>query len=227
MTISSRHTPCGAPSANYRGPKRSLVLSGGGVRLSYQAGVIRALIEHGLVFHHLDGTSGGSLNLSMLLSGLSPEEMCQRWRTQNPKHFMGFLSIKDYLDPANLTAAGSADGVLDKVFPHLGIDAECIRRAAGLVGTYNVLNYNDKRSRRHRTYGYRDRPYRRWHVFARRNATGRQKWDHLSRHRIHAGRQSLGSRSARRRGDLARLGYGQYADLPRRRACVSTCKCSK
>ncbi|MCY3681657.1 MAG: patatin-like phospholipase family protein [Gemmatimonadetes bacterium] len=145
MTISSRHTPCGAPSANYRGPKRSLVLSGGGVRLSYQAGVIRALIEHGLVFHHLDGTSGGSLNLSMLLSGLSLEEMCQRWRTQNPKHFMGFLSIKDYLDPANLTAAGSADGVLDKVFPHLGIDAECIRRAAGLVGTYNVLNYNDKR----------------------------------------------------------------------------------
>lgn len=141
----SRHTPCGAPSADYHGPQSSLVLSGGGVRLSYQAGVIKALLDYGLVFHHMDGTSGGSLNLSMLLAGLSPEEMCQRWRTQNPKHFIGFLSIKDYLDPANLTAAGSADGVEDKVFAHLGIDAERIRRATGIVGTYNVLNYNDKR----------------------------------------------------------------------------------
>ena len=143
--MASRHTPCGAPSADYGGPRSSLVLSGGGVRLSYQAGVIKALLDYGLVFHHMDGTSGGSLNLSMLLAGLSPEEMCQRWRTQNPKHFIGFLSIKDYLDPANLTAAGSADGVEDKVFTHLGIDAERIRRATGLVGTYNVLNYNDKR----------------------------------------------------------------------------------
>ena len=114
------------------------------MRLSYQAGVIRALFEYGLVFNHIDGTSGGSLNLSMILSGLSPREMCDRWRTQNPKHFAGFRSMQDYLDPANLTAMGSADGVVEKVFPHLRIDVAKIRQATGMVGTYNILNYNDK-----------------------------------------------------------------------------------
>lgn len=114
------------------------------MRLSYQAGVVKALFADGLVFDHIDGTSGGSLNLSMILSGLSPDDMCDRWRSQNPRHFAGLSSTKSYLNPANLTAMGSADGVMDKVFPHLGIDIGKIRQATGLVGTYNILNYNDK-----------------------------------------------------------------------------------
>ena len=134
----------GTARSDYDGPKRSLVLSGGGVRLSYQAGVVKALFDHGLVFDHIDGTSGGSLNLSMILSGLSPREMCSRWRTQNPCHFAGFASIGEALNPADLTAVGSADGLVDKVFPHLGIDVGRIRQATGVVGTYNILNYNDK-----------------------------------------------------------------------------------
>ena len=142
--MTSRRICHGAAPPDYDGPKRSLVLSGGGVRLSYQAGVVKALFDHGLVFDHIDGTSGGSLNLSMILSGLSPRDMCARWRTQNPRHFAGLSSIGEYLNPANLTAMGSADGLTDKVFPHLGIDLGKIRRAAGVVGTYNILNYNDK-----------------------------------------------------------------------------------
>ena len=62
-------------------PKRSLVLSGGGMRVSYQAGVIKALMDAGLTFFHGDGTSGGGMSLAMLFSGLSPDQMCDRWRS--------------------------------------------------------------------------------------------------------------------------------------------------
>ena len=60
--------------------RRSLILAGGGIRVSYQAGALRALEEEGLAFAHGDGTSGGIMNLAMLLSGIEPREMCQRWR---------------------------------------------------------------------------------------------------------------------------------------------------
>ena len=138
------HIPRGAPPDNYDGPRRSLVLSGGGMRLSYQAGAIRALFDHGLCFHHMDGTSGGSLNLSMLLAGLDPEECCDQWRTQDPRDFAGFMSLSDYLDAGNLTAISSADGITEKVLPHLGVNAEKIRNAVGVQGTYNILNYDRK-----------------------------------------------------------------------------------
>ena len=38
---------------------RSLVAAGGGMRVAWQAGVVRALQEEGLTFDHVDGTSGG------------------------------------------------------------------------------------------------------------------------------------------------------------------------
>ncbi len=53
------------------GIQRALILPGGGLRLSYAAGVMDELFKHGLTFSHMDGTSGGSLNLAMLLSGLT------------------------------------------------------------------------------------------------------------------------------------------------------------
>lgn len=126
------------------GPKRSLVLSGGGMRLSYQGGAIRALMEAGLNFYHIDATSGGSINLSMLFSGLTPVQMCDRWRTLNIWDTVSFMSLKDYLKVGHLEAAGDADGMIDKVYPHLGIDLERVRRVKGIVGTYNVLNYTRK-----------------------------------------------------------------------------------
>jgi len=69
------HKPYGAPDDEYTGPKRALILAGGRMRVAYQAGVIRALIESGLRFVHADRTSGGTINLDMLFSGLSPSEM--------------------------------------------------------------------------------------------------------------------------------------------------------
>ena len=80
MNSAVHATPLSAadPAAS---PRRSLILAGGGMRVAYQAGVLRALHEAGLSFFHADGTSGGTINLAMLLSGLSPEEMSERWRT--------------------------------------------------------------------------------------------------------------------------------------------------
>jgi predicted patatin/cPLA2 family phospholipase len=124
--------------------KRSLVLAGGGMRVAYQAGVVRALHEAGLDFFHADGTSGGTMNLAMLLSGLSAAEMCQRWRTLHVKDFVTFMPFQKYLDATQLPAMGDARGVIDHVFPHLGIDVAKINAARHLVGTFNVCNYTHK-----------------------------------------------------------------------------------
>ncbi len=138
------HTVTGSPPQGYSGPKRSLVLAGGGMRVAYQAGVLRAMHENGLCFHHADGTSGGTMNLAMLLSGLSSEEMCERWRTLDIKKFVSMLPFDEYLRLHKTKAMGDADGIINHVFPHLGIDPEKIRSASGIEGTFNVCNYTHK-----------------------------------------------------------------------------------
>jgi len=125
-------------------PFRSLVLSGGGMRLSYQAGAMLALEEMGYAFHHFDATSGGSMNMSMLFSGLTPNEMCERWASLKMQDSISLLPLTDYLNVSQLEALGDADGIRDKVFPHLGINAEKIRAVDNVIGTYNVLDYSDK-----------------------------------------------------------------------------------
>lgn len=126
------------------GPKRALILPGGGMRVAYQAGALHALFEAGLRFDHADGTSGGSMNLAMLFSGLSTQEMMANWRTLDPKNFIGLLPLDDYLRPADMPALGSADGVVNKVFPHLGIDISTINAATGMAGTFNLCNFSTK-----------------------------------------------------------------------------------
>lgn len=128
-------------------PRRSLLLAGGGMRVAYQAGVLRALEEEGLTFSHVDGTSGGTINLAMLLSGLSLEEMCERWRTLDVRRFVSFLPLRRYLRSLQWPAFGGADGLVHHVYPHLGIDVERIRSARGMTGTFNVCDYTDKTNR--------------------------------------------------------------------------------
>jgi predicted acylesterase/phospholipase RssA len=137
----------GAAGAGYAGPSRSLILSGGGMRVSYQAGAIRALLEEGLVFGHMDGTSGGAVNLALLLSGLSPEAMCDRWRTLPSQDFLSLRPLKKYLGSADLTALGDADGILERVFPHLGVDMGRVRAVSALAGTFNIFDYGRKVNR--------------------------------------------------------------------------------
>lgn len=114
------------------------------MRVAYQAGVLRALEEAGLRFAHADGTSGGIFNLAMLLSGLSPVEMCERWGSLNVRDFGSLVPIERYLRAWDLLSLGDAEGMVRKVFPHLGIDEEKIRAATGMAGTFNVCNYTRK-----------------------------------------------------------------------------------
>ena len=125
-------------------PKRALVLPGGGLRLSYQVGMLLALEQAGLGFQLMDGTSGGSLNLSMLLSGQRPAEMARRWRSLRLQDTLSLLPLKDYLQGSSLEALADGRGFRDKVLPHLGIRIDRIRAAQGVVASYNLLDYGAK-----------------------------------------------------------------------------------
>jgi predicted acylesterase/phospholipase RssA len=144
MTTVATHRPPLAPPEDYTGPKRALILAGGGMRVAYHAGVLRAFEEAGLRFTHVDGTSGGIINTSMVLSGLTPSEMCDRWRTLNLNDAMSPMPFNEYLKGQNMMAMADADGIVNKMFPHLGIDVQKINAATGITGTFNVCNFTRK-----------------------------------------------------------------------------------
>ena len=124
--------------------RRSLVLAGGGMRVAWQTGVVRALTEHGLSFDHVDGTSGGIMTTGMMLSGLDPVEMTRRWADLDVRDFTSPLPVADYLrGPWALPAVGDADGIRTKVFPHLGIDCDAIRGST-VEGTFNLVDFVTK-----------------------------------------------------------------------------------
>ena len=124
--------------------KRSLILAGGGVRLAYQAGVLQALHESKKEFNHIDGTSGGIFNAAMLASGLGPDEMADRWRKLDIKHFMSARSLKEYFFPGRYKGVGDADGIRNKIFPALGIRVEKMRNNSSIKTTFNVCNFSAK-----------------------------------------------------------------------------------
>ncbi|RKG87984.1 patatin-like phospholipase family protein [Corallococcus sp. CA049B] len=125
-------------------PRRSLVLAGGGMRVAWQAGVLRALTDARLTFSHADGTSGGIITLAMWLSGQSPAEMCERWRTLDVKDFVSLMPLDEYARPWKLPALGDADGIIQRVFPHLGVDVDAIRANRERSGTFNVCDFTRK-----------------------------------------------------------------------------------
>ena len=114
------------------------------MRVAYQAGVLAALEQAGLRFHHIDGASGGTMNLSMLLGGQGSAEIGHRWRTLSPRGFSALLPWRDYARSLRWPALGSDRGLREKVFPQLGIEPDRIRRATGIMGTYNVCNFATK-----------------------------------------------------------------------------------
>lgn len=125
--------------------RRALVLAGGGIRVAWQAGAVQALDEAGLRFDHGDGTSGGIFTLGMLLSGVEPAALGERWRSLRVRRFVAFLPIREYLRlPTDWTAFGSASGVTDTVLPHLGIEIDKIRAATTMTGTFNVADFDAK-----------------------------------------------------------------------------------
>lgn len=138
------HIPAGVGPEDSSGRRRALILPGGGLRLSYAAGVMKTLFTSGLTFQHMDGTSGGALNLAMLLSGLDIDDVCERWATLDMLDTVAFLPFKDAVNLTQFKATGSAEAFRKKVFPHLGIDIQKIKAAEGLSATFNVGNFSKK-----------------------------------------------------------------------------------
>ncbi|MFI2351841.1 patatin-like phospholipase family protein [Streptomyces sp. NPDC019443] len=124
--------------------RRSLLLAGGGMRVAWQSGVVRALREHGVAFDHVDGTSGGIMTAGMLLSGQDPAEMGRRWSELRVRDFSSLLPLTDYLKgPWALPAFGDADGVVHRVLPALGIEADAVR-SSPVAGTFNIVDFATK-----------------------------------------------------------------------------------
>ncbi len=123
---------------------RSLILAGGGARLAYQAGVLVALEEEGYSFNHFDGTSGGIFNTAMLSSGIEPKEMAVRWRNVKVMNFSSLLSFKSYFSKNTFAAFGDADGIINKVYPTLGIDVAKMNANTTIDATFNVCNFSKK-----------------------------------------------------------------------------------
>ena len=140
------HTPQGAAAdtTEQSGIKRALILPGGGLRLSYAAGVMDELFKRGLTFSYMDGTSGGSLNLAMLLSGLTSTEICERWQSLKMRRTFSFMPLSNYLWPPSFVAASSSKAFRRKVYPHLGINFDKIRAAIGVQASFNMCNFATK-----------------------------------------------------------------------------------
>lgn len=124
--------------------RRALILPGGGMRVAYQAGALKALHDHGLRFSFADGASGGTMNLAALLSGVTPDDLCRRWRTLEVKGFVSPRPLAAYLRFPAMGAFGDFDGIRGRVFPHLGIDLDRLRRAQSVRATFNVCDFDDK-----------------------------------------------------------------------------------
>ncbi|NMO18705.1 patatin-like phospholipase family protein [Pyxidicoccus fallax] len=114
------------------------------MRAAWQAGALRALIDAGIVFQHADATSSGILNLAMWLSGLSPDELCARWRTLPVRDFLSFAAPRQSLDLLDVEALGDAERLVHRVLPHLGVDPSAIRASMLLDGTFNVCDFARK-----------------------------------------------------------------------------------
>jgi predicted patatin/cPLA2 family phospholipase len=130
-----------APDAPNR---RALILPGGGMRVAYQAGAVKALHDSGLRFSFADGASGGTMNLAALMSGVAPDDLCARWRTLDPTEFIALRPLRAYLRFPAVGAVGGFAGIRHKVFPHLGIDMARIRQARSVQATFNVCDFDDK-----------------------------------------------------------------------------------
>jgi predicted patatin/cPLA2 family phospholipase len=123
--------------------KRSLILAGGGIKVSFQAGVLQVwLDEAGMTFDHIDAASGGVFNLAMMCQGMSGMEIANNWRNLNPRAGISFNAAEF---PKLLYAESlfTLDGYREHVFPGWGLNWDQIR-SSDLNATFNVFNFSQK-----------------------------------------------------------------------------------
>jgi len=121
--------------------KRALILAGGGVKVSFQAGVLQVWMdEAGLEFDHADGASGGCMNLAMYAQGMSGTQIADAWRNVDP-----LLGVDiHWSELVKLFWAESLfelDRYRTNVFPSWGLDWSAIR-AATRSCTFNTYNFS-------------------------------------------------------------------------------------
>jgi len=122
-------------------PRRSLILAGGGLKVAFQAGVLQVwLDEAGLEFDHVDGASGGTLNLAMLCQGMSGTEIADNWRRMSPVDGAS-INMRQLGRLAYAESLLTLDRYRKNVFPAWGLDWDAIR-AAKLPATFNVFNFS-------------------------------------------------------------------------------------
>jgi hypothetical protein len=78
------------------------------------------------------------------MSGIAPDELCSRWRTLSVRKFASLQPISEYLHATNMAALGDADGMVQYVYPTLGVEISKINAALGIDATFNVCRFDDK-----------------------------------------------------------------------------------
>ncbi|SHN30325.1 Predicted acylesterase/phospholipase RssA, contains patatin domain [Cyclobacterium lianum] len=125
------------------GNRAALVLAGGGMRVAYQAGILKAMEEEGLRFAHVDGTSGGIFNAAMLASGHGTVHMMDVWKSLPVKYFASLANLKEYFTPWKLKGLGDADSIRRKVLPHFGVNVNTMHQL-DLPVTFSLCNFTNK-----------------------------------------------------------------------------------
>ena len=120
--------------------RRALILAGGGIKVSFQAGVLQVwLDEAGLEFDLADGASGGVFNLAMWCQGMSGTRIADNWRNLDPNLGVDF-NWAQYLRLFYAESLFTLDKYRQNVFPAWGLDFEKIR-ASEREATFNVYNF--------------------------------------------------------------------------------------
>src|SRR3954454_22576429 len=119
--------------------KRALILAGGGMKAAFQAGVLQVwLDEAGLTFDHVDGASGGALNLAMLCQGMSGTRIADNWRGLPAAEALG-IHLRSPLTPITGESLLRLDKVRSRVLARWGLDWDGIR-ASPVNATFTVYN---------------------------------------------------------------------------------------
>ncbi len=101
------------------------------------------LDEAGLTFDHVDGASGGTLNLAMLCQGMTGTEIADNWRATSPAAGIS-VNWRELLRLGSAESLLTLDGYRRNIFPRWGLDWDAIR-AGSTDATFNVYNFSRHR----------------------------------------------------------------------------------
>ncbi|MCO1658416.1 patatin-like phospholipase family protein [Pseudonocardia humida] len=97
-----------APDPGPDGPRRALVMAGGGLKVAFQAGVLQVWLDEAraggraLEFRHADGASGGVYNLAMWCQGMTGRQIADNWRRFAPVQHGLAVNWRGWLRGASL-----------------------------------------------------------------------------------------------------------------------------